>query len=156
MYTRYTVHGRGAKRVTLTGDKSVWILSPRQVWSHSDELLSVYVPWRTVNRNLGFWAKKNSKSVKKVDKKRGPRTSISYSLKLVNDPLFLGSRKIVVSTTSRQQHVGSPQEPVPRNFENLTRTNGLTNELTEIQIKASTNNKALRAIMFVLQSQRSC
>ena len=28
--TRYTVHGRGAKRVTLTGDKSVWISPGRE------------------------------------------------------------------------------------------------------------------------------
>ena len=95
--TRYTVHGRGAKRVTLTGDKSVWI-SPRHRSGaiQMNYCRSTYHDARSPKRQ-DSGQKRTSKSVKKVGQKRGPRTSISYSLKLVNDPLFSELRKIIMS-----------------------------------------------------------
>ena len=91
------MHGRGAKRVTLTGDKSVRI-SPR----HRSGAIQMNYYRSTCHdaRSTERWdseQKKTSKSVKKVCQKRGPRTSICYSLKLIIDPLFSELRKTIMS-----------------------------------------------------------
>ena len=143
--TRYTVHGRGAKRVTLTGDKSVWILPSTGL----EPFRWITVDLRTMThgqQKLGFWAKTNLKKYQKSWSKTGSPNLHILFLKALLRPSFSGSRKINVSKHQCPTACVHPSYPLCKNSLNLV-TNERTNVLTEFQINASTNNKALRAII---------
>ena len=145
------MYGRGAKRVTLTGDKSVpvWICSRHRSGAiQMNYFRSTYHDARSTE-SWDFEQKRTSKSVENTDQKRGPRTSLTTLF-------FLDPEKPLCQNTSAPQHVSTAHIPFA-----IVRINHQISERrrrrrrTEIQINAS-NNKALRAIRESLTKSRIC
>ena len=106
----------------VTTDKSVWI-SPRQSLE-SFRWITIDLRTMTHGHQKDRILDKNEpqKVSKKLIKNWVPRTSISYSLKLVNDPLFSELRKIIMSKHQSPTACVHPSYPLRINHEVFGRT----------------------------------